>query len=169
MYQDKIKQYKQKYEWKTFQFPVSAQEAGEEIEKISIAKGGEIQAKDIVEKAKDADTVLHKCFEWNDKIAAEKHREATARVMLGNLIVTEIQINGETIVQPTRAFVNVSVASDDTERRYMNIGNVLENEECKNSMLQNALRELQAFQKKYSVLQELAGFMDEIQKTLEVM
>lgn len=45
-----------------------------------------ISPQELLEKARDVNSELHKCFEWNDSIAAEKYRLQQARVVLVNLV-----------------------------------------------------------------------------------
>ena len=59
-------------------FKADAQKVAEEIKSI----GDEVTAEQIVELARDEDTELHKCFDWNDQTAAEKWRKQQARQIL---------------------------------------------------------------------------------------
>lgn len=43
----------------------------------------------ILEKARDPEAELHKCFEWNDKIAAEKQRLSQAQNIIRCLVIKE--------------------------------------------------------------------------------
>lgn len=45
-----------------------------------------ISAKDVLDRARNPKTELHKCFEWNDSIAAEKHRMGIAGLVLRALV-----------------------------------------------------------------------------------
>lgn len=44
-----------------------------------IGRDTEITPEQVLEKARDEQSELHKCFEWNDSIAAEKYRLQQAR------------------------------------------------------------------------------------------
>ena len=63
-------------------FKADAQKVSEEIAEI----GEVVEPSEIVKKARDESTELHKCFEWNNDIAAEKYRLHQARNLLGNLV-----------------------------------------------------------------------------------
>lgn len=59
---------------------------GNEIQSI----GSQFTTKDIVNKARDKNTQLHKLFEWNNKIAGEKYREIQAGDIIRNLVVVKV-------------------------------------------------------------------------------
>lgn len=62
-----------------------AQLVAEEI--ISI--GESATPAQIVDKARDPETELHKCFEWRDDVAAEKYRIQQARQVVCHLVIRE--------------------------------------------------------------------------------
>ena len=74
------------YQWKIPVAPVSAQTAGEELERL-YRKHGKLDPADVVEESRDASAPLHGCFEWNDAIAAEKYRVHHA-AMLAELLAS---------------------------------------------------------------------------------
>ena len=49
--------------------------------------GDNVSPKEVLEKAKQEDTELHKCFEWDDGIAAEKYRLSQAGGILRTLVI----------------------------------------------------------------------------------
>lgn len=109
--------------------------------------------REILEKARDKDTELHKCFEWNDGIAAEKYRLEQAKKIVTMLVFTPqtkqeqplrvYQITQEkNVYQPTRMF--------------------LENKSEYNALLNRALKELESFQRRYRSLSELEDIMEQI-------
>ena len=65
-------------------FHANAQLVGEQI--LSI--GESATAQQVLDKGRDDNTELHKCFEWNNDIAAEKYRLDQARSVLRNLVFT---------------------------------------------------------------------------------
>lgn len=64
-------------------FKADAQKVYEEI------GDGQITPEEVLEKARDESTELHKCFEWDDSIAAEKYRLGQARKILQLLVYTK--------------------------------------------------------------------------------
>lgn len=145
------------YEWAISGiYKVDAKAAKEEIDRISEKHGG-INAKEIVDESRPEDSVLHGCFEWDDGIAAEKYREDQA-----NRIVRSIRIVSETgnTTESVRAYVNV-------KEEYRPLSVVLKSEEMTQSLLENALAELKAFQRKYSTLSRLAPVFSAIEGVLK--
>ena len=54
-----------------------------------IAIGESVTPEQIVNKARNADTELHKCFDWDDTTAAEKYRLHQARQVVCHLVIKE--------------------------------------------------------------------------------
>ena len=135
-------------------YPVSAQTAGEELHRIYTDKG-HLKPADVVDESRPTSAPLHACFEWNDELAAEKYREAQA----GNLIRSITVVHETPAPEPieVRAFVK-------TLETYAPIEVVVNSEEQMAALLESALAELKAFEKKYATLSKLAPILDEIKK-----
>ena len=138
----------EKVKWKTFYFKdADAQKCYEEIGSTNIT------AEEVVERAKDPNSELHKCFEWDDKIAAEKYRLQQARVLICNLVFVEDDEENE----PVRVF-HIS-----TEKSiYKPTKLILQQPDEYQALLGRAKQELYAFQRKYKTLQELDGVFEAI-------
>ena len=67
-------------------FNADAQAVCDELRQL----GDEFSPADVVEKAKDNFTELHKCFEWDDTTAAEKYRLHQARQITSNLVFRKV-------------------------------------------------------------------------------
>lgn len=107
---------------------------------------------EVLNFAKNDKSELHKCFEWNDGIAAEKYRIMQA----GNVIrmlyiipknegqhpVRVLSRTSDTVYQPTRTF--------------------LTNRSEYDGLLKRALSELESFRKKYNTLSELESVFEQI-------
>lgn len=113
-----------------------------------------ITPQEMIEKARNEKSELHKCFEWNDTIAAEKYRLQQARNVLAMLVFKpkteeEQQVRifslttEKSVYQPTKQFL---VQSDEYQ-----------------DLLKRALAELETFKRKYSTLNEL----EEVFKAIE--
>lgn len=136
-------------------FGVSAQVAGEVCEELE--QKGELTAKNLVEVSRPATAPLHKIFEWNDAEAAEKYRESQARNLIRHItVVVETNTGNE---EPTRAFVNYK----DDEPTYEYVETVIKTADKYAEYKRMALRELAAFQKKYSQIKELAPVFEAIE------
>lgn len=101
---------------------------------------------EMIEKARNEQSELHKCFEWNDTIAAEKYRLQQARVVL-SMLVFKPKTEEE---QPVRIF------SLTTEKStYQPTKSFLVQADEYQDLLKRALAELETFKRKYSTLNEL--------------
>ena len=149
------------YKWGFMKYSVDANKVGEIVEKIEKEKG-KVTHQDLVDVARPKKSAIHGLFEWDDSKAAEKYRLDQARQILHNLTI--VRENKE----PIRAYVNI-VKSTGIKNigHYANIQSAMENEQSREVVLANALAELQAFQRKYSELKELARLFMEIDNLIE--
>ncbi len=133
-------------------FKADASKVAEEIRNI----GKECTTKDIVSVARDANSELHKCFEWNDTVAGEKYREIQAQQILRSLVISKQVEDKEPVTY--RLFVNTG----DRDGKYKPVEVVVRQPDEYEKLLEMAKRELQAFKDKYSVLVELSELFKEI-------
>lgn len=106
----------------------------------------------VLDRAKDENSELHKCFEWDNDVAAEKYRTIQAGNVIRMLYIVPknedtqpvrvLSRTSDTVYQPTRTFVK----------------NPSEYEE----LLKRALSELESFRKKYNTLSELEKVFEQI-------
>ena len=67
----------------------------ETVYKEITALGDSFSPEQIVEAAKNEKSELHKCFTWDDTVAAENWRKHQARVLVAQLVVkTETSLRG---------------------------------------------------------------------------
>lgn len=128
-----------------------------EVAKEIYSMGDSVKPADLVEFARNPESELHKCFEWDDSVAGEKYRELQASKVLRLLVVTKKPVEQEAPKQ-YRLFVNTGDNSGD----YKPLTLVMRNQTEYESLLETARQELQAFKKKYSMLTELAEIFKEI-------
>lgn len=139
------------YKWKEgSQHKVSAQIAGEVCEVLE--KNGELNAQNLVDVSRPEDAPLHDEFEWDDSIAAEMYRKTQA-----GAIIRHLAIETETVT-PVRAYFPIEVKSN----KYEHIETIIRHEDKYAVLLKQALRELEAFQRKYQMLSELQELFDVI-------
>lgn len=130
-------------------FKADAQKVADEIGESKITP------EELLEKAKDENTELHKCFEWNDGIAAEKYRLIQARQVITH-IVFEKKAKEEV---PVRCF------QITTERNvYQPTKQFLVQENEYQSLLARAKAELESFVRRYSTLSELENVFKAIEE-----
>ena len=129
-------------------YKADAQKVADEIgnERISPAE--------VLEKARDVNSELHKCFEWNDSIAAEKYRLQQARGILINLVYKEKESNEE----PVRTFQITT-----QKNVYQPSVQFLVQEDEYQHLLKRAKSELESFKKRYHTLSELQEVFEAIE------
>jgi uncharacterized protein YejL (UPF0352 family) len=145
-------EYNMVYQWKIPVFPVDAQAAGAEIERIG-RQTGKITPETVLEQSRGAEAVLHGCFDWNDASAAEKYRREQARDIINNLVT--VTVHGAQTETPVRVFVNI-------QNEYKSIEEVSVNSDYTDDMLKAALKELVSFKQKYATLKALSGVFAQI-------
>lgn len=143
------------YSWKTFSYPISANEAGKEIEAIE-KQYGKVTSDLVIQRAEDANNPLHSCFEWDDAVAGHKYRLHQATVLILNLSYEEEK---KETPKPVRAYYNVSDGSK--KGSFINAKTAFSNPDTRDIVLKRAFREFQAFRDKYN---ELAEFVDIFKK-----
>jgi len=130
---------------------IDAQIVADEIANI----GEAVTAEQIVDKAKDENTELHKCFTWDDEAAAEKYRIIEARQIVRHLVREELpDMKNDT--PPLRVFykTNNGEGYKHIERT------IIKREDEYQALLARAMMELRAFKAKYSMLEELREILD---------
>ena len=110
----------------------------------------------VLEKARDKNTELHKCFEWDNKVAAEKYRFQQARQIIQFIVTVPDKKEDE----PKRVF------QISTEKNtYQPITFFMKNEDEADALLKRAKNELRAFQQRYeSIRSELEEIFEAIGK-----
>lgn len=126
-------------------YKADAQKVAEEI------GFGKFTPMEVLEKAKDKTTELHKCFEWNDSIAAEKYRLEQAKNII-RMLVYEKETKEQQVVR--------YYAKTETKHVYQPTKQFLVQEDEYQGLLRRALAELEAFKKKYHTLTELEGIFE---------
>lgn len=132
-------------EWKIKGFyKADAEKVYEEI----TALGDSFSPEDIVEAAKDETSELHKCFEWQDEVAAEKWRLHTARMLVNQLVIrTETSDNIPVAVRV--------ISSASEKNTYAPTQMLIRSETEYADLLARAKAELEAFKRKYATVTEL--------------
>lgn len=130
---------------------IDAQTVADEIADI----GESATAEQIVDKAKDENTELHKCFTWDDEAAAEKYRIIEARQIVRCLVREELP-DAKNDMPPLRVFykTNNGEGYKHIERT------IIKKEDEYQALLARAMMELRAFKAKYSMLEELREILD---------
>lgn len=141
--------------WGGMNFKGDAETVYHEIQSL----GDSYTPEDIVEKAKDPTTELHKCFDWNDTTAAEKWRKQTARFICCSLKVVVTSTKGE----PQEMRV---IQSDKSLPAYKPVTFTVRDEDEYSKLLDQAKAELAAFKKRYASIVELENVIEEINRII---
>ena len=142
------------YKWKdAARLKTDAQTAGEICERLE--KNGGLTAKRLVDESRPEDAPLHKEFEWNDATAAEAYREEQARYIIRSLIVQPEATKNEVV----RAFFPMA-----EHKVFESLPIILSDAKKTSALLDMALRELKAFELKYSTLSQLAPVFEAIKE-----
>lgn len=133
-------------------FKADASKCYEEIREI----GDEVKPEQVLDKAKDSNSELHKCFDWNDTSAAEKYRLIQARDVIRHLIV--VKHDDEDEREPVQFRVMLKNERTQESGYKQTIVMVKDDDEYK-KLLNQAYAELHSFKQKYSCLSELADIL----------
>ena len=134
-------------------FKADAKKCYEEISAI----GDEVKPEQVVERARDTSSELHKCFEWNDTAAAERYRIIQARSVINHLIVVKKDSEASN-VDPIQ--FRVMMKNDRSESSgYKQTIVMVKDEDEYRKLLQQAYAELHAFKQKYACLSELSNIL----------
>ena len=125
---------------------VDPQKVGEEI-------GNAPTPESVLEKAKDPNTELHGCFEWDDTKAANKYRLIQARQVIQFLVIKGTE-KSET---PQRAFEITRETSV-----YAPVQLIVRDEDEYSALLAKAKAQLKQFADRYRRLSELEAVIEEI-------
>jgi len=132
-----------------------------ELKRLADDNGGVLTASTIVVAARDEESILHSQFEWDDSAAAEQYRMWQARRLL-NVVVEYIgPKDGQ---RRTRVFVSLTPDRTGKDGGYRQITAVLSDREHRQQLLDDALEEMERFQRKYEELQELVEVISAMRK-----
>ena len=118
---------------------------------------GRLTARALLDESRDENSLLHGEFEWNDGIAAEKYRENQARHIINCLVTVHESAT------PTRSFFNVECKTAE----YRSVTAIMQDADGRDQLLSLALRELDAFKRKFNSLSELAAVFAAIEEIQE--
>lgn len=134
-----------------------AQKVGKEIQRLIDVNDGQIKPLIVVENARNKSSPLHEYFDWNDTIAAGKWRISQAGMLLRWVQIELIKD------KPSRAFVNITDV-DTRQNVYLSIEKALGEPELRKQLLNDSLRELDCWERKYQTLKELSLIFSAVKK-----
>ncbi len=125
-------------------FHADAEKVAEEI----MAIGDNVTPQQIVDAARDENSELHKCFTWDDNVAAEKWRKHEARNLTYFLVIESDKREEE---KPEIRVFHMA----ENGAGYNVAPKVFKIDDEYKKLLQRAYAELRAFKVKYASLKEL--------------
>jgi len=152
------------YSWKSGSVHVvDADVAGRALEEM-VMRHGVLTPSIVVEESRPEDAPLHDEFEWDDAVAAQQYREHQARYIIRSIVV-EMPNRDDRLV---RAYVSVVPGSDNASKVgigqvYVRTMDALADETLRKQVLKRALGELDAWQRRYEDLEELAALFQSIE------
>lgn len=128
-------------------FGADAQKCYEEIMEICNDLDS-ASPRDVLDKARDESTELHKCFTWDDSVASERWRIHEARLVTRQLVIKEVKVPKDR--PEVRLFYKT-----DSKPGYKPTQIIVRKEDEYKALLARAYAELRTFKAKYSMLEEL--------------
>jgi len=126
-----------------------------ELKRIEQENNGILTPLMVVQAARAEDSILHPLFDWNDTVAANKHRLFQARSVINTISVTFVG-------KKTDAYFSANVIiNNEPIKAYFSAEKVFSDEELKRQVLETALQELKYWERKYKQLSELVKVIDQ--------
>ena len=153
------------YKWKAYASVsgLTAQTAGEELERIRRARNGHMIAADVLKEARKASSPLHSAFEWDDKKAAHHYRLGQASDLIRAVVLID---DTKPDMPPIRAFVNVG---EDEERGYTSVVAAMSDTVMRAQVIARAWKELEDWRKRYEGLVEFSQIFAVVDDTKETV
>lgn len=154
--------------WKRgFHTKGSARVAFNQLEKIRGKSNGALTPGAVVIAARNKSNPLHTHFEWDDSIAAEKHRIDQSKYLIRSL---EVVYEDAPNINPQRVYVTVTEEKkvDMPARKvYKTIEETLKDPVARDELLGNAIRDALTYRRKYAMLSELANVFHALDEFVE--
>jgi len=130
-----------------------------ELNRISEENGGLLLPENVIKAARSKTSPLHRRFEWNNTKAAQEYRLWQAR----HLISVCVQVLPG-VTEPVSVFMSLS-SDRSSGGGYRTTVSVCFNAERREQMLQDALHDLNTFQRRYASVHQLAKVFSAIRQT----
>lgn len=141
-------------DWGFMKFSADPQKCYAEVTSLPV-----ITPENIVDLARDEDTELHKCFQWDDSIAAENWRKQQARQICQSFMITYESVE-------YKAKTYRLIEHDPVTKAYTPITYIARDQETYSMLLEKAKAELKSFKARYAKLAELSEIIEGIDNLL---
>ena len=118
----------------------------------------EVTPENVLEKARDEKTELHKCFEWNDSIASEKYRLIQAREIIRHFVI--VQEDKKDAPKIRQYQITTKMNTYEPTKMF------IQKPDEYAALLERAKNELEAFKRRYQMLAELEQIFEAIEDLL---
>ena len=134
---------------------------GCEVVRLTEKYGRMLRPKELLEEARSRRSPVHNYFEWDNGVAAERHRLSQARDLLRVIHVDVVDQSGRRV--PARAFLSVTVKERGKPiRAYIQHEDMLNTPYFKAQKIDEALNELETWSRKYMTIRELKTLRDRV-------
>lgn len=143
---------------------LSPDEAISELARIKRTRGA-LTPTHIVDESRAPTSPFHNWFEWDDSTAAEEHRRHQARQIVRSLVIRREHGDGGDHVTQSPRFV--SVVTDSERPEYLETEKALGNKNLARQVVNNALRDLRAWQQRYRGIVEMADILKAVENFVQ--
>jgi len=128
-----------------------------ELQRIAAKHDGTLTPRIVVDEARPKNSVLHSEFDWDDTHAAEEWRVEQAR----RLLRVTVELAGG---KKGPNWVSLTVDRHSDEPVYRKTITVLSDRDRRQQLINDAMRDMEIFEKRYVMLRELAGVIAAMRK-----
>lgn len=145
-----------KFEWaKGARVKADANEVGEVFQHLQSLGDKVLDEDDVITEARDFNSPLHLCFEWDDTKAAYEHRRSQARYLIRKLCVV---VEDDPKAQPIRAYVSIQ-RPDEVDRDYVAVSRVMSSDDLLTEACQTLLKKLEGITLQYQHFVRVANIL----------
>lgn len=137
------------YEWvKGSRFNADADKVGSELKSLD-----KVSIDTVLEKAKDSNTELNKCFTWDDSEAANKYRRHEASMLISSILVV-VEDKKEQEVVSIRAYESLK-NEEDTKNSFHFTPQALKDPDFSKQILAKIEKDIENLEYKFKVYSDL--------------
>jgi hypothetical protein len=136
------------------------QKIGEALAGIAKSNKGELTPPAVVDAARDKKSPLHRHFEWDDNVAANKYRLDQARSLIRSIHVEDDDAEDG----HAAAFISIS---DKGGTAYRTLGEIKGSADLQAKVLAAAERDLDAWTKRYRALKDVCAIVEQAKTLVE--
>ena len=124
---------------------------------------GELTPEDVLADAKNHNSPLHTYFEWSDSAAAQQHRLAQARGLIRSVVAIYREPDKTSLPVRISAFTHIP---EGETSHYRATHHAMGQKHTRDIVMAQALKDLQAWRKKYRELKEFSALFEEVDKVI---